>query len=96
MQPQVTQAQDRDLHDIEVPRGLEKIANKTSFPDIPPCKRYLISGPPREVGYDFTHLLSTMTINASKPQTASFHWDLPCRAMEKAFKSPVEGLSALS
>ena len=28
------------------------------------------------MGYGFTHLLSAMTINALKPWTASFHWDL--------------------
>jgi hypothetical protein len=34
------------------------------------------------MGYSFTHLLSTMTINALKPWTASFHWDLLWEAME--------------
>jgi hypothetical protein len=58
---------------------------KLSFPDTPPCKRYLTSGPPWEVGYSFTHPLSAMTINALKPWTASFHRDQPWGAMEKAF-----------
>jgi hypothetical protein len=51
--------QDRDLYSDEVPRGLEGLANKLSFPDIPPCKKYLISGPPWEVEYGFMHPLST-------------------------------------
>jgi hypothetical protein len=51
-----------DLHLNEVPKGLEDLANKLSLPDTPPCKRYLTSGPPWEVGYGFTYPLSTMTI----------------------------------
>jgi hypothetical protein len=47
----VIEAQNRVLHANEVPRGLEILANKFPFPDISPCKRYLISGPPWEVGY---------------------------------------------
>ena len=35
-----------DLHFNEVTKGLEGLANKLSFPDIPPYKRYLTSGPP--------------------------------------------------
>jgi hypothetical protein len=49
------------------PKGLEGSVIKPSFPDIPPCKRYLITGPPLEVGYGFTHPLSAMMINALKP-----------------------------
>jgi hypothetical protein len=52
-----------DLHFNEVPKGLEDLANKLSFPDNPPYKRYLTSGLPWEAGYDFTHPLSTMIIN---------------------------------
>ena len=42
--------QNRVFHANEVPRGPEGLANKRPFLDIPPCKRYLISGPPWEVG----------------------------------------------
>jgi hypothetical protein len=60
------------------------LANKLPFLDIPPCKRYLISGPSWEVGYGFMHSLSTMTINRLEPLAVSFHQDLPWGAMEKA------------
>ena len=63
----VMQARDRELHANELPRVPEDIANKIPFLDIPPCKRYLISGLPWEVGYGFTHSLFTMTINGLKP-----------------------------
>jgi hypothetical protein len=42
----VKYAQNRVLHANKAPRGLEGTANKHLFPVIPPCKRYLISGPP--------------------------------------------------
>ena len=56
-------AQDRALHDNEVPKDLEGVANKPFFPNIPPCKKYLISGPLWEVEYGFMYPLSTMAIN---------------------------------
>jgi hypothetical protein len=74
-----------DLHFNEVPKGLEDLANKLSFPDTPSCKRYLTSDLPWEVGYGFTHALPTMTINALKPWTVSFHQDQPWGAMDKDF-----------
>jgi hypothetical protein len=74
-----------DLHFNEVPKGLKGLANKLPFPDTPLCKRYLTPGPPWESGVRFHSLqLSTMTINALKPWTASFHWDLQWGAMEQA------------
>jgi hypothetical protein len=60
------------------------------------AKRYLISGPHREVEYGFTHPLSTMTINFSEPWTGSFHRDLQWGTMEKAFAyKAIEGPSVL-
>lgn len=41
----LSQAQKRVLYANEVPSGLKGLDNKLPFPDIPPCKRYLISGP---------------------------------------------------
>lgn len=66
-------AQNIALHANEVPRGLKGLANKLPFPDNPPCKRYLISGPPWEVGYGFVYLFSATTINCLEAWTASFH-----------------------
>ena len=34
-----------DLHFSEVPKGLKGLADKLPFPDSPPCKKYLTSGP---------------------------------------------------
>jgi hypothetical protein len=81
----VIQGQNRVLHANEIPRGHEGLANKLPFPDILSCKRYLIPGPPQEVGYGFMHVFSTMTINGLEPMTVSFHQNLPWRAMKKAF-----------
>jgi hypothetical protein len=51
------------LHANEGQRIAEGIASKLSFPDIPLRKRYLISGPSREVGCGLTHPLSIIAIN---------------------------------
>ena len=75
-----------DLHFNEVPKGLEDLANKLSFPDTPPCKRYLTSGLLGESGVRFySSPLSTMTINALKPWTVSFHQDPLWGAKEQVF-----------
>lgn len=52
MWPMVMWAQDRDLQANEIP-SKENIVNKLSFPGIPPCKSYLILGPPWEVEHGF-------------------------------------------
>jgi len=52
--PQSSRLKTRVLQANEVTRCPEGLANKLPFLDIPPCKRYLISGPPREEGHGFT------------------------------------------
>ena len=40
----VTYAENTSLHANDLPIGTEVLTNKLCFPDIPPCKKYLISG----------------------------------------------------
>lgn len=60
MCPTVTLAQNRVPHANEVPRGLEGSVNKLPFPDTPPCKGYLISGPPEKLGITIMHPFSAI------------------------------------
>jgi hypothetical protein len=62
--------QNRVLHAGEVSRGPESLASKLPFPDVPYCKRYLISGPPGGGGmYPFCKM--EQSINSLEPRTVS-------------------------